>query len=68
MARRRVTITAVVEEGAAVVEVAVAVEVVAASAVAAAAGHQPPKKTRLLKRAHPKEKSKLEMMVMRRDC
>ncbi|EDL06101.1 hnRNP-associated with lethal yellow, isoform CRA_g [Mus musculus] len=71
MARRRVT-AAVVEEEAAVVEAAVAMLVVAAAAAAgaaaAAAGYQRPKKTRLLRQAHPKEKSKLEMMVMRRDC
>lgn len=60
-----------VEEGAAaVVEAAVAMLVVAAAVAvgAAAAGHQHPKKTQLLRQAHPKEKSKLEMMVMRRDC
>lgn len=55
---------------AAVVEAAVAMLVVAAAVAvgAAAAGHQHPKKTQLLRQAHPKEKSKLEMMVMRRDC
>lgn len=78
MARRRAT-AAMVVEVAAVVEAAVAMLVVAAAAVVAmlvvavvaavaAAGHKPHKKTQLLRQAHPKEKSKLEMMLMRRDC
>jgi hypothetical protein len=42
--------------------------VVAVVIVAAAAGHQPRKRTRFLRQAHPREKPKLEMTVMKRDC
>lgn len=40
----------------------------AAAIVVAAAGHQPLKRTQLLRQARPKEKHRLEMMVMRRGC
>lgn len=52
MARRRVTVAAAV----------------AAAIVLAAAGHQPHKRTQLLRQARPKEKHRLEMMAMRRGC
>ena len=50
-----------------------AVAVASASAVAvavvvAAAGHRPPKRTQLLRQARPREKHRLETMVMRRGC
>lgn len=52
MARRRATVAVVV----------------AAAILVAAAGPRPPKRTQLLKQAHPREKHKLETMAMRRGC
>ena len=46
---------------------AVPVAVVGA-VVVAAAGHQPPKRTRLLRQARPREKHRLETTAMRRGC
>lgn len=40
----------------------------AVAVVVAAAGHQPPKRTQLLRQARPREKHRLEMMAMRRVC
>lgn len=51
------------------VPVVVAVLVVAAVAVVVAvAGHQPLKRTRLLRQARPREKHRLEMTATRRGC
>ena len=63
MARRRVM--EVAPAAAAVVVAAVAVAVVVAVAVAAA-GHQPPKRTQLLRQACPREKHGPETTAMRR--
>ena len=49
--------------------VAAAVAAAAAAVVlAAAAGPRPPRRTQLLRRARPREKHRLETMVMRRGC
>lgn len=40
----------------------------AAAIVVAVADHWPPKRTQLLRQAHPREKHRLEMTAMRRGC
>lgn len=41
---------------------------VVGAVVVAAAGHQPPRRTQLLKQAHPREKHRPETTAMRRGC
>ena len=69
MARRRATVAVAAAAAVAVaMGVVVVAAAVAAAAVVAIAGHRPPKRTQLLRQAHPREKYQLEMTVMRRGC